>query len=280
MPDPAFMEAPQECAIPIELIQKAVQKAVCEAIEPLTKLIKGQQQTYEKQAKIVNALESKIKSQANTIKTQQQSIQKLQDEVKINTRKIDELEQYGRRNAVRISNVPVEDIPVIPDTNGRRDTDSFIISLCRDSLHLELSPSTISRSHIVGKVSHLGRCQIIVKFTRYNTRRLVYVSRTALKDDERDIFITEDLTAIRYRALKHLRKKRKHNLIVSAWSSDGRIFAKLRPDGKPILFNDYDLTAIDDVIRDSWIKTTGSLPTAGDTENAADTEDTEDMEFT
>ena len=58
----------------------------------------------------------------------------------------DALEQYGRRNILRISGIPETD---------REDNDDFVLRVASD-LGVPMSPREIDRSHRVGKV-HTGR---------------------------------------------------------------------------------------------------------------------------
>ena len=74
---------------------------------------------------------------------------------------IDALEQYTRRNSVRISGVP--------ETEGE-NTDE-IVSKIADALHTHIGPSDIDRSHRIGKPKTGGRQRdIIVQFATYNAR--------------------------------------------------------------------------------------------------------------
>ena len=83
----------------------------------------------------------------------------------------DNLEQYSRRNSLRISGIPEE-----PDEN----TDQRVIQLA-GGLGIDISPNDIDRSHRVGKLEldrgRTGRGplktkrrkrDILVKFARYN----------------------------------------------------------------------------------------------------------------
>ena len=155
---------------------------------------------------------------------------------------IDALEQYGRRNAVRINNVRVESIPssvrkVRDSAVTIYDTDQFVINLADRDLHIELNAGAISRSHIVGKIKN-GKCQIIVKFVRYNTRRVILEAKGHLKHNVDGIFITEDLTKVRYTALRNLAGARRDGKIFSYWSRDGNLYYKLNDASKPVKVDD------------------------------------------
>ena len=141
---------------------------------------------------------------------------------------IEELEQYGRRNALRFLRVPLEDIP--SETSGGRvtyHTDEFIVDFVNNKMDLPLELSEISRSHIVGKIDRdNNRCGIIVKFITYNVRHRVFCGKRNLKSKGSNIHIVEDLTTERFTTMKHLGKLFKAKKVCSYWSSDGRIFFK------------------------------------------------------
>ena len=48
------------------------------------------------------------------------------------------------------------------------------------------------------------------------------------------IFINENLTSYRKDLLRKANDKRKDGLIISAWSTDGKIFVKTSPEGAPV----------------------------------------------
>jgi hypothetical protein len=115
-------------------------------------------------------------------------------------------------------------------THGEKqvlDTDTYIVNFINDRLHIQTSAMAISQSHIVGKINEAkGTCQIIRKFVRYNTRRLVFQNKSLLKGSR--IYISEDLTPLRYKVYQGLVDFRKRDMIVSVWSSDGRILYKCK----------------------------------------------------
>lgn len=122
-------------------------------------------------------------------------------------KKMHDLEQYGRRNALRFHNP-------WPEQQGE-NTDQLITDFVRDKLGVTLAGSDIGRSHRVGDKRKFGNKPrpIIVKFNTYRIREKVARSRSKLRDaDEnaRKVMIVEDLTASRaYLAYKCRELKRK-----------------------------------------------------------------------
>jgi len=124
----------------------------------------------------------------------------------------DELEQYQRRNNIRIFGVKESAV---------EKTDDLVIGLCREKLGLELPASSICRSHRVGYKGEGETARprpIIVKFTSYQARRMVFVVKKKLKGT--GITIREDLTR---RRLDLYREVVSRHGMDRTWSFDGRV---------------------------------------------------------
>lgn len=127
----------------------------------------------------------------------------------------DELEQYQRRNNLRIFGVD--------ETQGE-DTDRIVEELCRSKLGVDLLPTSICRSHRVGRQPQPGpdgkkrHRAIIVRFTSYQVRRQVYATKKNLKGS--GVTIREDLTV---RRSEVLRTATATHGVRSTWTQDGRV---------------------------------------------------------
>ncbi|MCG8049332.1 MAG: septum formation initiator family protein [Candidatus Thiodiazotropha endolucinida] len=156
----------------------------------------------------------------------------------------DALEQYQRRNIVRISGVP--------ETEGE-NTDEFVIKLA-DELSADMSPSDIDRSHRVGKPKTGGpkprHRDIIVKFTSYNARQRLYLKRKNLREsmnrDMNRIFINEDLTKPRSKLLYDSRSLVRVKLLKNAYSTDGKIFVRDNNDERHMIKTCSDILKFGD----------------------------------
>lgn len=131
---------------------------------------------------------------------------------------IDELEQYGRRNALRITN----EWPEREDES----TDNLVLKLANDLLGVELQESDISRSHRVGPSQARKPRSVLVKFTSYRARERVYRARMKLKTSREKIFINEDLTKKRGQLAYNARQLKKDQQIQDTWTYDCRVFVK------------------------------------------------------
>ena len=115
--------------------------------------------------------------------------------IKGNIAKIDEMEQYSRRNCLVFHGLP--EAPVTSNEN----TDDLIIKTVQEKLNITLSPSDIDRSHRLGqrRNSAIPR-PVIIKFSRYNTLSAIFYKKKQLKGTK--IMITESLTKLRAEILK------------------------------------------------------------------------------
>ena len=174
-------------------------------------------------------------------------------ELENNNRKLenDALEQYGRRNILRVSGIPESE---------NEDTDEIILHLASD-MGVPMSSSDIDRSHRVGKPEDKSRTgtrkskkstrDIIVKFSTYNARRKLFQIRKELRttenEDLKKIFINEDLTKLRSEILFEARNLRRVNKLNSAYSSDGKLFVRDKQDKK------YQLSSLNDLVQFGYI---------------------------
>ena len=134
----------------------------------------------------------------------------------------DLLEQYTRRNGVRISGIPEE---------LSEKTDGTLLKLA-EKLDVPMTSADIDRSHRVGKPDNRGRTpattkmrhrDIIVKYATYNARHRLYSMRKELQNtDMNKVFINEDLTTYRSKLLFDARSLVRNNKLKSAYSSDGK----------------------------------------------------------
>ena len=166
-----------------------------------------------------------IRSKDELLAQKNDQISKLQSDVKNLTKstskltdKLDDLEQYGRRNSVRMYN-----IDCAPYGNNCFDA---VVDILHSKLKVSVGPNDIDRCHPVGKPNANGHKPIIVKFKNYNAKREVYAAKSNLKGNPEKIFITEDLTKQNHKIVASLLTKVKAKSIHSFWTIDGKIFFK------------------------------------------------------
>lgn len=154
---------------------------------------------------------SKLSSEVNSL---QQLLLAKDNKIDELAAEVDRLEQYSRRNCLRVFGV-VED--------ARESTDTTALQLFEEKLGITLDQSAIDRSHRLGKQLK-DKCRpIIVKFSRYNDRASVFANKSKLKST--GIVIREDLTKKRFDILNAAKKKFG---LKNTWSRDGVIYIKTR----------------------------------------------------
>ena len=196
---------------------------------------------------------SVFKEEIKELRAENVRIQKAYDDLLIRIDQTesdnDALEQYSRRNSLRISGIPEEETEV---------TDEIVIGLA-SSLNVEINSFDIDRSHRVGKPVGKGQADrrpgskrhrdIIVKFARYNVRDKLFKVRKDLRNTShyKSVYINEDLTSRRSKLLFDARSLVRNKLIKAAYSSDGKILIRDKCDVRHIIRSDLDLNRFGDV---------------------------------
>ena len=139
--------------------------------------------------------------------------------------KLDDLEQHGRRDSLRVSGIPE------PDEHD--NTDAAVLGVCElIKVDPPLQPTDIAVSHRIGRKTEGKHRQIIVKFATRNVRERVFSARTDLKDVNKDkdnnskIYINEDLTQFRAALAREARSCKNSGLISDTWTMYGKILTK------------------------------------------------------
>ncbi|XP_052131162.1 uncharacterized protein LOC127751526 [Frankliniella occidentalis] len=134
----------------------------------------------ELESLIASAITSANKAIQNSLNKLSAEVTSLKKEVKAKDtklneieNKLDELEQYGRRNNLRIFGV---------EEREDEETDYIVIDMAK-KMNVEVSVSSIDRSHRVGRKGTRPR-PIIVKFIRHEARDLIFRSKKMVKGSE------------------------------------------------------------------------------------------------
>jgi len=190
-------------------------------------------------AVIINkSLQAQIAEKDQQILDLQAEVNSLKAETTRLVDAVDELEQYGRRNAVRIWS---KTMPEHPGEN----TDQLVMAYAM-KIGVELPPNSIGRSHRVGRPRQGQTRPIIVKFTSYNVRRMLYNARKTCND----VYVSEDLTRKRSNIFYKSRLERNVGRFKHCWTSDGRIHIRLHDDSMHVVTT---LSQLDKLIDDTPI---------------------------
>lgn len=130
--------------------------------------------------------------------------------------KIDSLEQYTRRNSIRIFGVHEE---------SNENTLNVVKSIFSDTLKAADTLTWIDRCHRIRNKNQLATfnrpAAIIVKFSSYHAKQIINNNKKLLKGS--GISINDDLTRLRHNLYREAVKKVGRR---NAWVFDGNIFAK------------------------------------------------------
>ena len=119
----------------------------------------------------------------------------------------------------------------IAETNDE-NTDDLVLKAINEKLDVEITENEIDRSHRIGRKKDGQKPRpIIVKLTRYNTRKKVFASKRRLKGT--GVSITESVTAKR---MEQLNKAREERGFTNVWTNDGKILFKRSNKIKIIYF--------------------------------------------
>ena len=120
----------------------------------------------------------------------------------LKSRKIDDLEQYGRRESVRFSGFEMK------ENESKEECEDAVKRYCKNSLKVDIKESENSRNYRIGlKIEKNGKTfqQIIAKFNGFLLQTKLYRART----HKADIAIHMDLTKRPYLILKDACSKAK-----------------------------------------------------------------------
>lgn len=191
-------------------LQACIDKALGSKMDEFLKQI-------EVQSAKIHDLEVETDRFSTEMKTVQDRINSLEDKCSSASALINHLEQYSRRNCLRVFGI--EELP-------NENTDDAITSLASNYLGFNLDVSEIDRSHRIGKKEQGKPRAIIVKFQNYKARERCLKNRRKLKGTK--IVIQEDLTKANHQLLQATKS---NPLVKSAWSYDGNIIALINKNG-------------------------------------------------
>lgn len=174
---------------------------------------------------------------------------------------LDDLEQYSRRNCIKITGV-AEGKEENTDEVALNVINKLILGPDKTSISLD----KVERSHRVGKPRDDRPRDIIVKLTSYRDRALVYAKKSNLKTYNQNelnahkIFINESLTRKRMDLLVATKKIFKEKRINSVWTYDGRIMAKTHTGKKWTITRSTDIVKLKEFIRSERPQPVTSTP--------------------
>lgn len=194
------------------LVASAVAKAVEEAIKTTTTF-------FQKKMEELSAVCAK----------QQEEIDSLTAQVREAERATNQLEQYSRRSHIRIHGLSLD-----KSVDCKQSVCNFINTNLKDrqGKHMSLALSDLDAAHPLPNKDKTKPPAVIVRFHERDLRDSVIAARRQLKGKR--VRISEDLTAKNAKLLHQLQSSDKYE---SAWSWQGKIFAKQNSSSRPQRFD-------------------------------------------
>ena len=141
----------------------------------------------------------------------------------------DKLEQYSRRDNLRISGIE-EDADETEEV-----LEAKVIELA-ENIGVKLKSEEISVAHRLGKPRDGGR-PLIVRFCQRKKRNEMMINKKKLKGRERKVYINEDLTSLRATMMSLVKEQ---ETVKNVSTRDGSILAWLTSGGRPVVVNTPD----------------------------------------
>ena len=169
------------------------------------------------------------------------------------SKKVDALEQYGRRLNLEIAGVPVKD---------GENTNDIVVKVAKLA-NVEITKDQISTSHrLAAKPKRNAIDQaaqsthpIIINFISTDIRRRLYANCQNLRnanlkhfstDSTNHFYINENLTRYRKKLFWNVKAKAKSHQFKYYWTSNGNIFVKKSEESQPLLIkSNKDLALIE-----------------------------------
>ena len=160
---------------------------------------------------------------ADELKSTKVAVEKVKRETQKQAFEMDKLEQYSRRENVKISGIPVRE-----DEN----TNQLVVELA-SKVGVDLKEDDISVSHRLPQRNPNRPKPILVKFVRRDKKTALMKAKKTLRtrSDLKHIYIDEDLTRMRSTILRELRKEDRTK---NCWSIDGKILCKVTENGQTV----------------------------------------------
>ena len=183
-----------------------------------------------------------------------QQISQLKDEIAAKDiiiakleQRLDNQEQHGRQNNIRISGIPETENEI---------TDNLVLEVTK-SIGADIDINDICRDHRLGPKKAGETRNIIVRFATYRAKRQVNNNKKHLKgkkleevfpsmnwaSNEGSVYVNDDLTKRRAMLFYEARKKWKKDEIEGTWISNGRIMIKKTETSTPVAItskNEFD----------------------------------------
>ncbi len=231
----------------IELRVQAIEAGLSkdkEEMKGLHNLVKSLQETCKGlEKKVKQLMEDKERDAENHEKTLQSISSLRRDLYKEHDRnvslqtKIDDFDQRQREKNVRIMGFPEHD-------DGDSDISNELVQLVGAT---DIQPESVVSTTRMGRKREGRARDLVVNFSTKTARDKFYALRkkTPKDEDNKKVFINEDLTEARAKLFYDARQLIKRNKLFGAWSQNGNIMVKVMEHDNPLAIrNHQDLVSV------------------------------------
>ena len=182
---------------------------------------------------VSRAVQTAMEAMEARMEAKDQEILRLKRDLTDSETKLDELEQYSRKNSLNITG--------IPESQG--ESTSQLIRDLGKMIGVDINRTDIDACHRIGRQTASKPRTIIVKFTRYDQRQDVYAARKKLREVSapvgapftrqqlENIYISDNLTSRRQAVLYVARQLKRKGKLFAAWSDAGRLKVRISRGG-------------------------------------------------
>lgn len=216
-------------------LQQFIDQRIHIVLQPHIELIEKQKAIIDEQHQRIRELEAQLAARDSTsaVATPDLPIMNIFS-------KLDDNDQRSRAWNLRLSGIMNQDA---------KSTDPIVLDVAK-TLGVDLKADDIDWSHYTSKPDATKGRQLIVCFRSRNIRRDFISARKRLRELPKDnqyssVYVSEDLTRIRYNLLRSLQQKRKDGKLHAAWSFQGRLFFKTAPEAKPTKISEPHVFDVD-----------------------------------
>ena len=152
--------------------------------------------------------------------------------------KVDSLEQYGRRNNLKIVGVPYKE---------EENTNKIAMEVCK-LIDVDITQDQISTSYRLQTKKraneNITSPPIIVRFISRDVRNKVFSNRKLIRSADmkkffingtENLYVNENLTKFRKKLFWSAKQKAKSNRFRLYWTANGNVFARRSEKSTPIL---------------------------------------------
>lgn len=140
--------------------------------------------------------------------------------------KLEDLEQYSRKNNVRIVGLP-------ESSTEYENTPDKVLSFIYDTMKIDINKYDIGNAHRLGRKMRDTTRVVIVQFSTNLMKQQIMRNRKCLKDIPENIYVNDDLTKTRALLFKETRGCVRNKKLSTTWTRDGIVYAKLHETSQP-----------------------------------------------